>query len=908
MRKNVFVISFAIITLICSAVAAADSQIGGIADDLNDNTKIYSVYTESPNGVRFATSNLGSYTSATYLMANYTEDIPVYVTYKLDNMRSFLVKTLRINPVESQDLWFYVSADDTVEGRVEIPYEQVTRTVESLGASWNSITFTCDVIEEGMNYLTIKIQNTDASDARRTRLDFVQINTPIDVTDVRLKNAKGDILGENIFGATSIEIAFNQAMDKNSFSQIEIIGEGETVYVNGVYNEEDKTVTFEFEPLKMGTYKFILKDAANTTGNRIEPFVYTAGLRGEINIPDFLEAGDSKAADISIYNADGTQLDTADISIDFVSDNEEVLIIDPETNTVTPLKSGRAVVRAYFTLEGIESEVIKTVTVRGLTDLFISAYKDSLYVGEGVQTVLSAKNELGQMVDIFGATILYASDNEQAATVSEDGHVRAVGVGVANITATIKLANVNYTSNTFAVSVGPNNIDSGYIVLPKNNLYTGEKVKADVMAFYQNKVPCDLTDYEVTFTSENTNVVRIDSSGEVTAVGEGITYIYATIQYSGGSIATERLKIYVGQQAGGIFYDELFDWSKVFYKDPGLILTKGLDEMYETVTNGENIRNQKIIWKLDSSIKSIKVVSVVLEDPYQPTDLDFYLSADNEEYIMLDKKDFRIIVGEPVAGWREIAHIYEGDIPEGMFYLKVNKDFKSGNTQKTRIRNVSLGFENIPSVMGVSLLNANSQVISEEMGLAATSAIISFAQPMNVESLQGAVELIDNATGKSVSFIGNPSTDTYDYIISFEPLDAAKTYTIKVSGAINSKGKSMAQDYTFKIEGHKKDIYISSAHMEDAGGNAVTSPYGLNSVTVVINVENIQEPQTAIAVAGLYDRNGTLKNISVSNVETVQVGTNQISTTLNVQGCLSTDYVLYYVWDSMTDIQPVKKL
>ena len=109
-------------------------------------------------------------------MANYTEDIPVYVTYKLDNMRSFLVKTLRINPVESQDLWFYVSADDTVEGRVEIPYEQVTRTVESLGASWNSITFTCDVIEEGMNYLTIKIKIPTQA-MQEERLDFVQINT-----------------------------------------------------------------------------------------------------------------------------------------------------------------------------------------------------------------------------------------------------------------------------------------------------------------------------------------------------------------------------------------------------------------------------------------------------------------------------------------------------------------------------------------------------------------------------------------------------------------------------------------------------------------------------------------------------------------------------------------------------------
>jgi hypothetical protein len=46
---------------------------------------------------------------------------------------------------------------------------------------------------------------------------------------------------------------------------------------------------------------------------------------------------------------------------------------------------------------------------------------------------------------------------------------------------------------------GPNNIDSGYIVLPKNNCTPAEKVTADVIAFYQNIVPCDLTDYEVTF-------------------------------------------------------------------------------------------------------------------------------------------------------------------------------------------------------------------------------------------------------------------------------------------------------------------------------------------------------------------------------------------------------------------------
>ena len=134
--------------------------------------------------------------------------------------------------------------------------------------------------------------------------------------------------------------------------------------------------------------------------------------------------------------------DTADISIDFVSDNESINNW-PETNTVT-FKVRKGSCKAYFTLEGIESEVIKTVTVRGLPTCLYRHIKTASMWAKVCKPYCQLK-QLGQMVDIFGATILYASDNDKRNIRRRP--CRAVGVGVANITATIKLMNVNYTSN-----------------------------------------------------------------------------------------------------------------------------------------------------------------------------------------------------------------------------------------------------------------------------------------------------------------------------------------------------------------------------------------------------------------------------------------------------------------------------
>lgn len=112
-----------------------------------------------------------------------------------------------------------------------------------------------------------------------------------------------------------------------------------------------------------------------------------------------------------------------------------------------------------------------------------------------------------------GLALVWESDNEDVATVDENGNVTAVGGGEANITVSIKDANIQSVCK-ITVDVALEDIEAPEdMVLVINHEDTAElEVKL---------LPKDATDVELVFESSDENVATVDADGKVTAVANG---------------------------------------------------------------------------------------------------------------------------------------------------------------------------------------------------------------------------------------------------------------------------------------------------------------------------------------------------------------------------------------------------
>lgn len=118
-------------------------------------------------------------------------------------------------------------------------------------------------------------------------------------------------------------------------------------------------------------------------------------------------------------------------------------------------------------------------------------------------------------------TLEWTSSNEDVATVDENGMVTAVGAGEANITASIKDANISSTTHVKVVIL-PTGVDA-----PESlELYTNGENEKELSA---KIAPEDATEVKLAYTSSDEGVATVDENGLVTAVADGECTITAYI-------------------------------------------------------------------------------------------------------------------------------------------------------------------------------------------------------------------------------------------------------------------------------------------------------------------------------------------------------------------------------------------
>ena len=239
------------------------------------------------------------------------------------------------------------------------------------------------------------------------------------------------------------------------------------------------------------------------------------------------------------------------------------------------LKPGNVSLRA--TQDGNENykeaeRVSKTITVNPIeaTILSISATNMSLLVGQSEKLTATVQPD-----NTTDKTVTWKSDNEAVATVSSDGTVTAVSVGIANITATCGKATA-----TCKVTVNP--VEASGVILSADNMSLlvgqSEKLTATVE-------PDNTTDKTITWKSDNEAVATVSSDGTVTAVSVGIANITATC---GKATATCKVTVNPVEASG------------VILSADNMSLLVGQTEKLTVTVEPDNTTDKTVTWKSDN--------------------------------------------------------------------------------------------------------------------------------------------------------------------------------------------------------------------------------------------------------------------------------------------------------------------
>ena len=181
---------------------------------------------------------------------------------------------------------------------------------------------------------------------------------------------------------------------------------------------------------------------------------------------------------------------------------------------------------AYKNAEGWKDFEIKIIIENPVTSITLNAEQLTMEYGTKEQLTATVAPD-----DADDPGLIWTSDNEEVATVDENGLVTAVSVGEANITATA--VDGSGVTATCKVTVTPKLVTS--VILDESELTIEKNFTEQLTA---TVAPDDADNLSLTWTSDNEEVATVDENGLVTAVGEGTATITATANDGSGVAAS----------------------------------------------------------------------------------------------------------------------------------------------------------------------------------------------------------------------------------------------------------------------------------------------------------------------------------------------------------------------------------
>lgn len=274
-------------------------------------------------------------------------------------------------------------------------------------------------------------------------------------------------------------------------------------------------------------------------------------IRADVGYGSPLAAGDkvtlyiSKGPDPATNENDGSfKLNRSSLNL-FVGDSITLspsggngeITWDSSNPDVASVHNGEVTARAQgsttITATCGDEAVTCAVTVADYT-LTLSAESLSLFVGD--HTTVSAH---GAPSDV---TVSWSSSNTQVAAVS-NGSINAVGSGMTTITASFSYGGISRSASC-SVTVNEARVELSQSSLTMN---IGDTKTLSATASPSGQ--------SITWSSSNTDVATVSSSGKVTAVGSGMAAITASFKYGGAtrsascSVTVNKVQIELSQSS-----------------------------------------------------------------------------------------------------------------------------------------------------------------------------------------------------------------------------------------------------------------------------------------------------------------------------------------------------------------------
>jgi uncharacterized protein YjdB len=222
--------------------------------------------------------------------------------------------------------------------------------------------------------------------------------------------------------------------------------------------------------------------------------------------------------------------------------NPNIVSFDKETGVVTALKAGDATLTATVD----DGSGISASTIVHVTPIKVS----NIDMPREITLLRTTSDTLAATITPELAddkTLKWTSDNEDIATVTQEGVVTGVNVGSANITATttdgtelsatckvtVNPVTINLSTNTVNLQKGSEYVEQTATVLPEN---------------YEHK--------DVVWTTSGNGVASVDKDGHITANKPGVDTLRCSLSYDSHIYSECRVIVYEDNvvYVGGLFY------------------------------------------------------------------------------------------------------------------------------------------------------------------------------------------------------------------------------------------------------------------------------------------------------------------------------------------------------------------
>ena len=328
-------------------------------------------------------------------------------------------------------------------------------------------------------------------------------------------------------------ISFNGVADEATIN----LGATETLTV--VYNPEDttddKTVTWNSTnpnavTVDNGVVTAVGEGSSTVTatvGEKVATINYTVRIPLEsitINGDETLSKNEEKTLTVT-YNPTNT---TDNKTVDWESSNPEIVSID-STGKITGKKGGTAKITATVGNVKAEKEVKVVVPIESVS----LSGDDSILKGETKR--LNATINPEDTTD--DKTITWSSDNENVLFVDQNGQIRGIKEGTANVKAVVA-----GKETTKQITVNEIHINS--IAIDGDQEF--EMIKNQTKNLSVTINPENTTDDKgVVWKTNNEEVARVDNDGKVTALKEGEATITATVGTNETSVKINVKEIHI---------------------------------------------------------------------------------------------------------------------------------------------------------------------------------------------------------------------------------------------------------------------------------------------------------------------------------------------------------------------------